>query len=88
MTPTTFATICSKTFNRVEITVSKTKSLPVTCHGKQTRLGGVCPDCGELHISLHTEENSNPYAAVLPTAAEQRMMVAPDQHDPQREGAL
>jgi hypothetical protein len=91
-TPTTFTTICANTknFPKVTIMVTKTKVLDVPARmGIQTKIGGICPLCNQIHTSIITDNSNNKYAPIYPE--NQREFVVPttaEFTDPQRKDAL
>ena len=69
MTPTTFTTICknTKNFPKVTITVTKTKVLETPAWaGIQTKIGGICPLCNQMHTAVITDNSDNKYAPIYP----------------------
>lgn len=91
-TPTTFTTICNNTknFPKVTIAVTKTKFLETPAWaGIQTKIGGICPLCNQMHTAVVTDNSNNKYAPIYPE--NQREFTAPTTAkltDPQRKDAL
>lgn len=89
---TNFVTFCqnTKNFPKVSIAVTKTKLLDVPPHmGIQTKIGGICPLCKQLHTNIITDNSNNEYAPIYPE--NQIDFIAPTEAeltDPQREDAL